>query len=819
MSAVSVQRVDGRALLERQIAKTSGSKVSPGTDQGSGHTLSYANYVRNIGADTLLRFVNSGNLSTDGKSTIVYKKIGYEAGERTTEIVSAVIEYDPDSLPDPKITSRSEISLDGPGEKETRLEKAQIARALARKIKENVKSGQSRYITQDQQRTTYRNFLGALMHAARELDMDAIELGLDNDVLVLTAYNCLRTNADQYLVPQDKKEEGFLEAFPNGIFDRYFLERVKTLTKHYLVDLRGIDNAEAIESIDKATLIEGGLEIVDRTFQRPDLCKLLCSGYLEGENPPIRLWRMNYDKKWASEDGVLLIGRGLRNVLKYDLGAINPDDTYNLEAFESISWKDVFSTNKYGLNNALNYCPFLNNTLDAVRVACPGLIGIDAGQLPPWKVTFNGMWQYADSDSKRLIDDVTEYVVERKLKCVSDSNTVSADKIRGVKDWDKEYNKVASGCLSASNLKAHEALKRKYSHLFGLEKDQIKPWEIMYSGMWSGNEGQKLFRLAFAYVLYDSGLGNFDFSHQPPVFSFTANEFKSWYDLRFSEAGKTLKKHLIANGLGGGLKQVSGDNLKEAVRILFNIEDDALIPSTRDIRQVFIQLLEPKAAVCDEVDEPCTINIQDVRRDRNTELAQFEGQTDPYPWHLAGLRKFYMENKPTAVTNDEEDFTQSFDLRKYVEGENSAKPTDNTDEVLNYTRLAYDMLLFSLRKNIPVDQVFSQFSIRKIDISEDKTDFSCLYPCEVFLLACNLNRLQLPDDLAEVDSPDFREFDYESALSMVIKAFDVPNTDSGREILNEFIWTDEEAQRYVEPAFRNARSRALTFNLKIAQAA
>lgn len=697
------------------------------------------------------------------------------------------------------VAPRNEVSLDLPGEKELRLGKVQTARGLARKIKDEVHGGNLFYWIPAQKKIGVRNFLKALLHAARRLELDPSDIYFDKEVAALTAYNCLRTRMDLQLVREDKKEEGFLEEFPYGLFDRDLDHKIRILAKHYLVDLRELQTPEDLENTDnyKDLFLEGNLKVVLESFGLVDLLKLLFPGYLEGENPLVRERYLKYPDKWNGEGGLALIVRSLREILRYDFNAIRGNGSYDVTKLESINWGEIFNDKRYGLKSALSSCPYVRTPLEALDVACPDLIGLGEARLNPWKVRFNNMWQVEDEDGTRLIDNVTEYLLERKLKCIGPGGAVCAEKVKGVKNWDEEFGSVASGCLQRSGLKAHEAIKRRYPHLFGYGDDQIKPWEIRFKGMWNGSEGEKLFRLAFAYSLWKSGLGNFNTSRNPSVYSVSVSEFENWY-----EDGLDVRAILTRNGLSGALKSVAGDSLREAVRVLFEVEDRSLMPDSRNIRVVFCELLrskENRASELKAVEFPLSGEFTldyFVRRQR-----------DPMPWDLAKLRAYYKSHEfYSAHQLRNKTVLSIFDPGKYLED----------GDVLNFTRLAYDMLIYSLRNSVTVDEVFKQFAISVVDLDEDKNDSSHLYPCEVFNLACNLNRFSIPDDIEEAGDSTFQEFDYKNALTMVIQAFEIPGNEKGKEILDNFVWHTPEAQRFVDSALSKVKHASLDFVLKAA---
>lgn len=724
-----------------------------------------------------------------GKSIISYKD--RESGD----VFSTVIKF---------VEPENRLILESKEENKDRQAKVKIARQIAKQIKETVQNGQSRYLSQEQKRTTYRNFLGVMLQVARELNLNPLEVCRDYEIVILTAYNCLETKLDKNLSRQNKKEEGFLEAFPDGILKNAFLEKTKILAKHYLIDICNLDSPLSIEKLNKTIFEDSGLFFIADSFKLPDLFRLMFPGYLDCENPCIRQWHIEYDEKWSSPESKELISRALRVILRYDLGVIKEDWSYSIADMEEVPWGAIFNDKKYGLQNAIKYCSYIDNSLEAVELAFPSLVGINEGQLLPWQICFNGMWQIEHKDGKKLIDKVTIYLIERKLKCV-DNGRVSGKKIKQVPSLEKEYNLIVSGCLKQSQVKTKEALRRVYPEIFGLCEDQIRPWEMPGEGIWDGDKGKSLFRIAFTFCLFESSLGNLDLSQNPPVFTFTLEQYEKWDKNELRGKNQTLRDLITDYGLSGGLKGACGGNLNEAIRILFDINESDM-PGTRDTRTIIKTLLQRKI---ENTEKPTVGNL----RGREQILELFEEVRAASIWDLIQLRdcyKNYRKENPYLFSRPlTKDTSGNFTLGKYIESVEG-------DKVFNFVKLAYDMLLYSLKNNYSIEQVFKHFAVANIDINEDDMEYAKLHPYEVFNLACNLNRLEISDSDLEDDKADIKDTDYLSAVKMLIKAFEIPDDEGGRELLNEFIWGDENANIYVDVAFEEVEKESYSLVLRAA---
>ncbi len=464
---------------------------------------------------------------------------------------------------DSHIEEREKIKLNG-----VNVEKAELAKLLAKAIKKNfTKRASNEKIPKSTTEAIFKEYLNQVI---KQLDIEKDCTGsiTDDELLTLTVFYSLKTKLNP---------DGFMDRMPTNFFDYAnpnFDKRISVLAKHYLVDVLKLNTARKIEAVENwgQHLKDGGLISLMQMFKGrsiPSILKLSFPGFLEGENPPIREWVLNSNAKWTEKEGLELAKKACAWKLKYDLKVVKEDSSIDSKKLKEIEhWGEVFHYDtENGFSGMMDSCPYTKTTEDAIRLGIQNLklkelIGLDENQIHPWQLQHNKMWE--GESGKTLVKQIAEYLVEKKLKLVNPDKTISAEKIKNITDWGIQFRNESSHSLKNSVCKnAYEALKLKYPHLFGWEKEQIKPWEIRQSGMWDGSAGVRLFTLAFAYSLYDNGLGKFDPKNTTPL-SFTRAEFVEWK----SKVLTNWREFIEKEGLAAAIKKAASSNITKAFELL-----------------------------------------------------------------------------------------------------------------------------------------------------------------------------------------------------------------------------------------------------------
>lgn len=450
-----------------------------------------------------------------------------------------------------------------------------IEEALA--LEELVKFKQGEVSPLRHNRSNREKFESFMRHVAKK--HGAYEY-LTPEVEALVAYYCAITKIDS----SHRKHNGFLLSMPDGYLDSdgdSFLEEARVLASHCLIDFYGTKTAEDIENFKWEELTPAGLGRLKREIPPTQIVELMVPGATLTRDPLIREWALPAERKWQGEEGKTRVGNTMAWVLEHATGVYDSETSeFDAEKMRQINWSNVFK--EYGLLKMLEQSEHLPSTVEAIdlgakRLTGKSIIGIDIerGQLPPWWITTRTMWKDED-DGEKLIDYVTDFVVEKKLRVEEpgmfesvDSNGLGkgkmlAEKVRGFGKWSDTYNDVATDCLRNSKIKIHEALSRRYPELFGYEKDQVKPWEIRAVGMWDKKKGKGLFKVAFAYMLAEEGLGTSTFNPEgtPPIV-ITKRDFDNWNKERL-ERGEGWNLFFTKHRLTGGFKAVCDSDINKA---------------------------------------------------------------------------------------------------------------------------------------------------------------------------------------------------------------------------------------------------------------
>lgn len=391
------------------------------------------------------------------------------------------------------------------------------------------------------------------------------------ELFTLTAYMCLEKNG------------GFLSKLPDSFLERNdskLLEKTKILTRHFLVNQKGKNTPDMAEELTEwsVSLTGAGLQTLADYFSPASLLKIAYPGYLDGPEPIIREWILPGTSKWQ-EDRTLL-KRACKNIF-YSQGVVE-GGIINRDKVLEADWGSTFRDKKTGLRGVFACSDFLKGPFDAIRLAAPCLIGtkVEEGQIPVWK--FDRLVQWKTEEGLKVLDDLTRYLVEQKLKLFEDDGkTVSPSKIKKIKNWKKLYFEEKYLCLVSAGVDTAEAaLKRVYPKLFGWEDGLILPGEIVRGDMWKGKEGKKLFRLRFAHSIYTAferlkKNGNEEFKNHGVRFNPKSDVLITLPKRDFTKLNKLYIendiywwKHIMYFNLTGGFGIVANQNQVDAFELL-----------------------------------------------------------------------------------------------------------------------------------------------------------------------------------------------------------------------------------------------------------
>lgn len=499
----------------------------------------------------------------EDKSIVTLKgKVNRES--RTFEIP-----YDPASIPNSTEIQRDQIKL--PGIPEEKVLKAKAISALICKSSKKI-TDSTRIKDLNVYRKVFEEKAGRL-----SADKNDVEL------FTLSAFFCLEQNG------------GFLSKLPDGLLsenESSLPERIRVLGRYFIVNHHKADTAKKAEQFElwRTKLPEAGLTRLYDFFSPSDLLKICFPGYLEtrmGKDfkyiPPVIREYLLPGCKWEGNNNLLTLA--CQDIF-FSQGVVGEHGIVDKKAILSKDWSQIYRDKENGINGALGDSVYLHGALDALNKAAPGLFGIDEklGQILPWKLEYIFIIDKTEEGEKKL-DQITRFIVEKKLKLFNEAGEVCTRKLREVRNWTEEYNKQKIMCLSSAGIKnTEEALKRVYPDLFGWEGDKIQPGEIKYPDKWKGKEGKKLFALRFAKSLHtvfehlkNMGVEGFE-NHgviftpkeKPPLYlpKSDFNKLKNYY----IENKITWWDHYLWFNLTGGFFTVAG-NLEKSFTLLFGKEN------------------------------------------------------------------------------------------------------------------------------------------------------------------------------------------------------------------------------------------------------
>jgi hypothetical protein len=208
---------------------------------------------------------------------------------------------------------------------------------------------------------------------------------------------------------------------------------------------------------------------------------------------------------------------------------------WNIGAFGRTDWEDAF------LSLGVRVSPSLqreSGLLDwrAVLGRCLDVIG--RGNLPAEVLGKVSAWpQRICHDDNQAIWEVLDRVASKVVEQVrvSDTGIFKADgtldyeNARSFRRWARMFDEVSPLILSRFGVSAFTALHRVAPEYFGWGWNQLKPWEIEQEhGKWKGSRGRALLRSAYAYALYENGLGTIEYQEEQVIWRCSVQQFSEW---------------------------------------------------------------------------------------------------------------------------------------------------------------------------------------------------------------------------------------------------------------------------------------------------
>ena len=411
-------------------------------------------------------------------------------------------------------------------------------------------------------------------HFERVFRIAATMAGIENiqdtpdydEVLILTAWHCVRP------------EEGYLGSYPKSLLcplshaappaalsklsaaKRLVFDRRAPYYLRFLLEERfGLRTCADIENADLRQLLKrAGF----RLLKASSVPEVAFPGATHGEDPPVRPWKLTLRQELSDQRAAdMLIWAALWQ-LKYGLSLVSFESgtpRWNIGAFIRTDWEDAF------LSLGVRVAPSLmreSGLLDWRAVLSRCLETIGTGNLPadvlgkiaaaPQRVchdSHQAIWDVLD----RAARSVLEQARASEPGLFHENGEMDYLAARGFRRWARLFDEVSPNILSRFGVSAFTALRRVAPEYFGWGCSQLKPWELEQErGKWNGARGRALLRSAYAFALYETGLGCMISQGEQVFWHCTLAQFSEWAAVQ-AVSGQTAYEFLYGLASRHGL--------------------------------------------------------------------------------------------------------------------------------------------------------------------------------------------------------------------------------------------------------------------------
>jgi hypothetical protein len=364
-----------------------------------------------------------------------------------------------------------------------------------------------------------------------------------DEVLILTAWHCVRPGVDGFLGSYPKSllcplshtaPPAALDSLPIAkrfIFDR----RAPFYLRYLLAEKFGLRTCADIENADLRDLLK---RVGFRLIRASAVPETAFPGMTLGEDPPVRPWKLTLRQELSDERAAEMLVHAALWQIKYGLQLVTlePDGPHwNIGAFGKTDWEDAF------LSLGVRVPPSLmreSGLLDWRAALARCLERVGTGNLPPEVLgKVSALPQRVCHDSHQAIWEVLDRVARAVMEQVqtaepqlfSETGQLNYETARSFRRWARLFDEVSPNILSRFGVSAFTALHRVAPHYFGWGCGQLKPWELeQVRGKWNGPRGRALLKSAYAFALYETGLGAIETREEQVVWLCTLNQFSEW---------------------------------------------------------------------------------------------------------------------------------------------------------------------------------------------------------------------------------------------------------------------------------------------------
>jgi hypothetical protein len=364
-----------------------------------------------------------------------------------------------------------------------------------------------------------------------------------DELLILTAWHCVRPRA-----------EGFLGSYPKSLLcplshaappialaslspaRRFVFDRRAPVYLRYLLCHKfGLRTCADLENADLRRLLRNtGFRLI-RSSMVPEVA---FAGVTRGDDPPVRPWKLTLRQELSEERAAEMLIQAALWQIQYGLRLVALDNglpRWNIGAFSRTDWEDAFLSLGVRVPRALQR---ESGLLDWRAVLARCLAEIGPGNLPPevlGKVvavpqrvchdSHQAIWEVLDQVARTVLDQVRA----SEPRMLPAHSAMDHEAARSYRRWAGLFDEVSPQILSRFGVSAFTALRRVAPEHFGWGPLQLKPWELEQEhGKWKGPRGRALLRSAYAFALFEAGLGRIEGEEEQTAWHCTLNEFSDW---------------------------------------------------------------------------------------------------------------------------------------------------------------------------------------------------------------------------------------------------------------------------------------------------
>lgn len=404
--------------------------------------------------------------------------------------------------------------------------------------------------------------------AARLAGQGEVAAARDYDeLLILAAWFCIRPGV-----------EGFLGSYPKSLLcplshaappsaletlatarRMVFERRAPVYLRYLLVERLGLRTCSDLENADLRQLLRrAGFRLIKASA----VPEFAFAGSTRGDDPPVRPWKLTLRQELTDDRAAELLIQAALWQIKHGLQLVTIEHgqaRWNIGAFERTDWEDAF------LSLGVRVSPSLtreSGLLDwrAVLARCLEQIGV--GNLPPevlGKVAavpqrvrhddHQAIWDVLDRAAQTVLDRVRT----NEPQIFDENGALNYPVAREFRRWARLFDEASPQILSRLGVSAFTALRRVAPEYFGWGPTHLKPWELEQEhGKWKGPRGRALLRSAYAFALFETGLGQINGEGDQVVWQCGLNQFSHWLEQR-AEQGQSAYEFLYGLASRHGL--------------------------------------------------------------------------------------------------------------------------------------------------------------------------------------------------------------------------------------------------------------------------